>query len=190
MPDEFPTLEAVTLIGALVALVRTVELRTGLVELRRLGPELERALAAGRPERAAEVCSRARGAAFAGVANAIVEALGGGTSPDTMAAVVGRALGLARKSLDRGRARDFATTAVLLGAGAYAVRGALGVGETFYALLAIALGITLVGAIQRRATRRALDGLRASLSRAAAEGAKKRVAAHGEPPPSSPAMPA
>ena len=144
MPDEFPTLEVVALIGVLVAVVRTLQLRVALTELPKLGAELQRAIRAGDLKAAQSLCDRTEGAAFARVGSAVVASLAqrAGAAPNELRRVVRDEKKRAATAAQRKRGRDLVVAAVLIGAGAYALRGGLGVGTAFYALLGIALVIT------------------------------------------------
>ena len=168
MPDEFPTLEVVALIGVVAALVGMLQLRRGMSEIPKLAQSLEGALRAGDLARARALCGQAEGAAFSRIGLALVEALGREPRPD--AAVLGQVLGQARrraaKAAQRGRGRDLVVAAVLVGAGAYALRASLGVGRPFYAMIAAALLVTALGPVLRRSMLdklvRASDGLLAA----------------------------
>jgi len=168
MPDEFPTLEVVALIGVVAALVGMLQLRRGMSEIPKLGPALERALRSGDLAQARALCGQAEGAAFARIGLALVEALA--REPRPNAATLGQVLGQARRraaaAAQRGRGRDLVVAAVLIGAGAYALRASLGVGRTFYAMIAAALLVTALGPVLRRSMLdklvRASDGLLAA----------------------------
>jgi hypothetical protein len=171
MPDEFPTLEAVAVIGVLVALARTFALFSGLREIPALARALEQALRTGDLGRARSVCDRSPAAAAARFGHALVaglESTEGASAPDRS---VERALTRTRKSLRRGHARDLAATAVLIGAGAYATQASLGVGRLFYALLGAALALTVLGALLRQQTFGAIAATAGPLTQAAREGA-------------------
>ncbi|HEY3500976.1 MAG TPA: hypothetical protein VGK73_40060 [Polyangiaceae bacterium] len=158
MPDEFPTLEVVALIGVIVALVRTFQLRVALGEIPKLGRELERSLRAGDLAGARALCQRTEGAAFARVGSALVERLAGGpVAKNELRRVARDAKKRAALGIQRKRGRDLVVAAVLIGAGAYALRANLGVGTAFYALLVVALLVTALGPVLRRATLVALE---------------------------------
>lgn len=153
MPDEFPTLEVVALIGVLAALVGMLQLRRGLREIPALADGLEKALRAGDLARARALTLRAEGAAFGRFGAALVEALGRDRRPTEreLDHVIHQTRRRAAASAQRGRARDLVVAAVLIGASAYAVRASLGVGRAFYAMLGAALVMTALGPILRRA---------------------------------------
>jgi hypothetical protein len=168
MPDEFPTFEVVALIGVVAAFVGMLQLRRGMSEIPKLSAALEQALRSGDLGAARALCAHAEGAAFARIGSALVEALGRDPRPQaaTLRNVVAAARKRASAAAQRGRARDLVVAAVLIGAGAYAVRASLGVGRAFYTLIAAALVVTALGPILRRsmldATVRASDGLLAA----------------------------
>jgi hypothetical protein len=159
VPDEFPTLEAVALIGVIVAAVRTWQLRAALAEIPKLVAELERALRAGDLAEARARCAKSEDAAFARVGAAVLDRLGvaPSTPPNELRRSVREAKKRAATAAQRKRGRDLVVAAVLIGAGAYALGGGLGVGPTFYALIAAALVITALGPVLRRATLVALE---------------------------------
>jgi hypothetical protein len=165
MPDEFPTFEVVALIGVVAAFVGMLQLRRGMSEIPKLSAALEGALRAGDLAGARALCAHAEGAAFARIGSALVETLG--RDPRPTAATLRNVLATARRrataAAQRGRARDLVVAAVLIGAGAYAIRASLGVGRAFYALIAAALLVTALGPMLRRsmlnALVRASDGL-------------------------------
>jgi hypothetical protein len=165
MPDEFPTLEVVALIGVIAALVGMLQIRRSMSEIPRLGQALEAALRAGDLAGARSLCGRAEGAAFARIGLALVDALGRQPRPDAreLQHVITTARKRAAAIAQRGRARDLVVTAVLIGAGAYALRASLGVGSSFYAMIGLALFVTALGPVFRRsmlsALVRACDGL-------------------------------
>jgi hypothetical protein len=165
MPDEFPTLEVVALIGVIAALVGMLQIRRSMSEIPKLGRALERALRAGDLAEARALCGRAEGAAFARIGLALIEALARepAPAPRELKHVITAARKRAAATAQRGRARDLVVSAVLIGAGAYAVRASLGVGSTFYAMLAAALLVTALGPVLRRsllnAMVRASDGV-------------------------------
>jgi hypothetical protein len=179
MPDEFPTFEVVALIGVMAAFVGMLQLRRGMNEIPKLSAALERALRAGDLAEARALSGRAEGAAFARIGSAIVEALGRDPRPNQ--AALRNVIAVARRrtaaAAQRGRARDLVVAAVLIGAGAYALRASLGVGRAFYALIAAALVVTALGPILRRsmldASVRATDGLLAA--------ATEYLSLHAEP---------
>jgi hypothetical protein len=159
VPDEFPTLEAVALIGVIVAVVRTWQLRVALAEIPKLAEGLERALRAGDLPAARELCANSEAAAFARVGSAVLERLGEArkAQPNELRRGVRDAKKRAATAAQRKRGRDLVVAAVLIGAGAYALSGGLGVGPTFYVLIAGALVITALGPVLRRATLVALE---------------------------------
>jgi hypothetical protein len=165
MPDEFPTLEVVALIGVIAALVGMLQIRRSMSEIPKLGRALERALRAGDLAEARALCGRAEGAAFARIGLALIEALGRepAPAPRELKHVITAARKRAAATAQRGRARDLVVSAVLIGAGAYAIRASLGVGSTFYGMLAAALFVTALGPVLRRsllnAMVRASDGV-------------------------------
>ena len=168
MPDEFPTLEAVALIGVVAAFVGMLQLRRGMSEIPTLGLALERALRAGDLAQARALCGQAESAAFARIGLALVDALGREPRPDAgdLRQVITHARKRAAATAQRGRGRDLVVAAVLIGAGAYALRASLGVGKPFYAMLAAALLVTALGPVLRRSMLdklvRASDGLLAA----------------------------
>jgi hypothetical protein len=153
MPDEFPTLEVVALIGVIAALVGMLQLRRGLSEIPRLRRALEQALRGGDLNEARALCGQAEGAAFARIGLSLVEALERDPAPDQkeLSHVIAAARKRATKAAQRGRGRDLVVAAVLIGAGAYAFGAALGVGLPFYGLIAAALCVTALGPVLRRA---------------------------------------
>ena len=162
---DVPGGEVVALIGVVAALVGMLQLRRGMSEIPRLAAALERALRAGDLAEARALCGQAEGAAFARIGLALVDALGAKPRPDGAAlkSVIAQARKRAAKAAQRGRGRDLVVAAVLVGAGAYAIRASLGVGRAFYGMLAAALLATALGPILRRALLdklvRASDGL-------------------------------
>jgi membrane protein required for beta-lactamase induction len=76
MPDEFPTLEAVAALATLAALVRVMQVSAALGELRRLSGEIARALRSGDRMTARRIATESEGAAFSGVVNSLLDALG------------------------------------------------------------------------------------------------------------------
>lgn len=168
MPDEFPTFEVVALIGVVAAFVGMLQLRRSMSEIPKLSAALEQALRAGDLAQARALCAHAEGAAFARIGSALVEALGRDPRPPatTLRHVLTAARRRAIAAAQRGRARDLVVSAVLIGAGAYAVRASLGVGRAFYGLIAVALLVTALGPMLRRsmlnAIVRASDGLLAA----------------------------
>lgn len=153
MPDEFPTLEAVVIIGVIAALVGTFQLRAALGEIPKRAKDLERALRAGDLNTARALCGRAEGAGFAAIGGAVVGALGRSPLPEAsdLRRIAEAALRRAQRLAQRGRARDLVVAAVLIGAGAYATGAALGVGAFFYAALGLALVATALSPVLRRA---------------------------------------
>jgi hypothetical protein len=169
MPDEFPTLEVVLFIGTLVALARTAALWSGLRKAPALTRALGDALRARDLGRARSLCDRSSAAIAARFGHALVEGLATNDGPDAATRSLERALARARQSVRRGHARDLAALALLVGAGAYAERATLGVGRLFYGLLAVALGLTVLGTLLRQQTLRSLVGAAAPLAAAARE---------------------
>jgi hypothetical protein len=167
MPDEFPTLEAALAIGTLVAFARTFSLWSGLRATPALMRALEDALRARQMDRARKLCDQSRAITAARFGRALVDALTGSDTKLGAEQVVDRALSRASAGVRRGHARDLVALAVLVGAGAYAERAALGVGRLFYGLLLAALVLTVVGALLRQSTLRRLVTSRASLTIAA-----------------------
>jgi len=163
--DEFPTLEVVAFIGVLAALVGMLQLRTGLREVPKLAQALEAALRAGDLARARALTATAEGATFGRMGAALIDVLSREPRPNQRALenVLHQARRRAAASAQRGRARDLAVAAVLIGAAAYAVRASLGVGRPFYGMLGAALFMTAIGPVLRRAMLdtvvRASDGL-------------------------------
>lgn len=159
MPDEFPTLEAVAVIGVIAALVGTFQLRVALAEIPKLAKDLEQALRAGHLDAARALCARAEGAGFAGIGGAVVGVLGREPLPSAveLQRTADAARRRAQKLAQRGRARDLVVAAVLIGAGAYATGAALGVGAFFYAALGVALAATALGPLLRRSVLRELE---------------------------------
>lgn len=152
MPDEFPTLEVVALIGVIVALVRSFQLRVALAEIPKLSRELESALRSGDLAAARALCERTEGAAFARVGSALVESLeqDGTVAQNELRRVAREARKRAATAMQRKRGRDLVVAAVLIGAGAYALRANLGVGLAFYMLVGVALLVTALGPVLRR----------------------------------------
>jgi hypothetical protein len=159
VPDEFPTLEAVVIIGVIAALVGTFQLRAALGEIPKRAKDLERALRAGDLNTARALCGRAEGAGFAAIGGAVVGALGRTPLPEAseLRRVAEAALRRAQRLAQRGRARDLVVAAVLIGAGAYATGAALGVGVFFYAALGLALAATALSPVLRRAVLNELE---------------------------------
>jgi hypothetical protein len=159
VPDEFPTLEAVVIIGVIAALVGTFQLRAALDEIPKRAKDLQRALRAGDLDTARTLCGRAEGAGFAAIGGAVVGALGRNPLPQAseLRERVEAALRRAQRLAQRGRARDLVVAAVLIGAGAYATGAALGVGVFFYAALGVALVTTALSPVLRRAVLRELE---------------------------------
>jgi hypothetical protein len=164
-------LEVVALIGVVVAAVRTWQLRVGLAEIPKLGGELERALRAGDLAAARALCASSEDAAFARVGSALLERLGDAKKPQAneLRRVVRDAKKRAAGAAQRKRGRDLVVAAVLIGAGAYALGGGLGVGPAFYVLIGAALLITALGPVLRRATLAALETASDRLLAAAVE---------------------
>jgi hypothetical protein len=183
VPDEFPTLEVVALIGVIVAVVRTWQLRVALAEMPELGKELEAALRAGDLRAARSLCARTEGAAFARVGSAVVDRLA--RSPAATASeltrIVRDAMKRATLAVQRKRGRDLVVAAVLIGAAAYAVRTDLGVSQAFYTLLGLALLVTALGPILRRSTLTALSTASDSLLSAALSYRSPRAGAESGP---------
>jgi hypothetical protein len=167
--DEFPTLEVVALIGVIAALVGMLQLRRSMSEIPKLAHALERALRAGDLAEARSLCGRAEGAAFSRIGLALVDALGKKPRPDAreLQHVITTARKRAASIAQRGRARDLVVTAVLIGAGAYALRASLGVGGTFYAMIGAALLVTALGPVLRRSMLTRLVGASEGLFSAA-----------------------
>ncbi|HTQ07895.1 MAG TPA: hypothetical protein VMI54_28780 [Polyangiaceae bacterium] len=165
MPDEFPTFDVVALIGVVAAFAGMLQLRRGLGEIPKLSSDVQAALRAGDLARARALCGHAEGAAFARIGSALIDALGREPRPTAKAleSVLAGARKRANAAAQRGRARDLVVAAVLIGAGAYAIRASLGVGSAFYAMIAAALVVTALGPILRRSMLdrlvRASDGL-------------------------------
>jgi hypothetical protein len=167
MPDEFPTLEAALAIGTLVAFARTFSLWSGLRATPTLMRALEDALRARQMDRARQLCDRSRAITAARFGRALVDAFTGSDARLGAERVVERALSRASAGVRRGHARDLVALAVLVGAGAYAERAALGVGRLFYGLLFTALAVTVVGALLRQRTLQRLVASRTRLTAAA-----------------------
>jgi hypothetical protein len=170
MPDEFPTLEAVAVIGTLVALARTFALFSGLRQIPALARALEQALRTGELGRARSLCDRSPAAAAAHFGHALVAGLESPEGASAPERSVERALSRTQKSVRRGHARDLAAAAVLIGAGAYATQASLGVGRLFYALLGAALALTVLGAVLRQQALGAIAATVGPLTQAAREG--------------------
>jgi hypothetical protein len=185
VPDEFPTLEVVALIGVLVAVVRTWQLRATLAEMPKLGKQLEAALRGGDLQAARALSARTEGAAFARIGSAIVDRLAQSpaVAPGELTRIVRDAKKRATLAAQRKRGRDLVVAAVLIGAGAYALRADLGVGNAFYALLALALLVTALGPVLRRATLTALSKASDGLLAAALDYRSPRGAGVGGPCP-------
>jgi hypothetical protein len=152
MPDEFPTFDVVALIGVVAAFVGMLQLRRGLGEIPRLSANVQAALRKGNLAEARALCGNAEGAAFARIGLALIDALGRQPrpSPAALRTVLASARRRANARAQRGRARDLVVAAVLIGAGAYALRASLGVGAPFYAMLGAALVVTALGPMLRR----------------------------------------
>ncbi len=182
MVDEFPTLEVVAFIGVLAALVGMFQLRRGLREIPGLSRALEGALRAGDLAKARALTGQAEGAAFVRIGHALVEALAREPRPNEreLESVILHARRRARVAAQRGRARDLVVAAVLIGAGAYAVRASLGVGRAFYAMLGAALLVTALGPILRRSMLDAVVNASDGLLRAASAYLAHEAARGGE----------
>lgn len=152
MPDEFPTFDVVAFIGVVAAFVGMLQLRRGLGEIPKLSAAMQAALRKGDLAEARKLCGQAEGAAFARIGAALIDALGREPrpSPTALANVLASARKRANAVAQRGRARDLVVAAVLIGAGAYAVRASLGVGSAFYGMIAAALVVTALGPMLRR----------------------------------------
>lgn len=150
MPDEFPTLEAVALLGTLATLARTFALWSGMSQIPVLLGALEPALRTRELARARHLCERSKAAMAARFGLTLVEGLDSPDAAGTEERRVQRALSRARALVRRGHARDLVALAMLFGAGAYADLAALGVGAVFYVLLATALALTVLGAFLRQ----------------------------------------
>jgi hypothetical protein len=184
VPDEFPTLEVVALIGVIAAVVRTWQLRSALAEIPKLGRELEQRLRAGDLAGARSLFERTEAAAFARVASAVTERLARDekVQPNELRRVVREAKKRATSAVQRKRARDLVVAAVLIGAGAYGLGSRLGVGPAFYVLLGAALLLTAVAPVLRRATLSSLETASDGLLAAALE-YRSSAAADGGPCP-------
>lgn len=177
MPDEFPTLEAAAAFGVLVALARTVALWSGMRQGPTLVRELEAALRAGDLRRARSLSDHSSAATAGRFGHAMLEGLESAElGPERS---VERALSRTRAGARRGHARDLAALAVLVGAGAYALRSALGVGRVFYGLLGLAIALTVFGAFLRQRTLHRLVAARPSLTEAARLAEASSAAATG-----------
>jgi hypothetical protein len=152
MPDEFPTFDVVALIGVVAAFVGMLQLRRGHGEIPKLSADVQAALRKGNLAEARALCGHAEGAAFARIGLALIDALGREPrpSPGALRTVLASARRRANAAAQRGRARDLVVAAVLIGAGAYAIRASLGVGNAFYAMIAAALLVTALGPMLRR----------------------------------------
>src|ERR1700748_2975489 len=128
MPDEFPTFEVVALIGVVAAFMGMLQLRRGMSEIPKLAEAVQAALRRGDLAGARALCGQAEGAAFSRIGLALIETLR--REPQPSAATLRGVLASARKrasaAAQRGRARDLVVAAVLIGAGAYAIRASLG----------------------------------------------------------------
>jgi hypothetical protein len=172
MPDEFPTLEAALALGVLVALARTSALWSGFRATPELMRALEETLRAGQIGRARSLCDRSRATTAARFGRALVQSLAGREAELGAEPLVERALARASAGVRRGHARDLVALAVLVGAGAYAERAALGVGRVFYGLLFVALALTVLGALVRQRTLQSLLDSAAPLTAAARHAAR------------------
>jgi hypothetical protein len=94
VPDEFPTLEAVVIIGVIAALVGTFQLRAARSEIPKRAKDLERALRAGDLNTARALCGHAEGAGFAAIGGAVVGALGRTPLPEASELPTSAALGV------------------------------------------------------------------------------------------------
>lgn len=152
MPDEFPTFDVVALIGVIAAFMGMLQLRRGLGEIPKLSAAVQAALRKGNLAEARALCGHAEGAAFARIGLALIDTLGREPRPTPAAlrTVLASARRRANAAAQRGRARDLVVAAVLIGAGAYAIRASLGVGNAFYAMIAAALVVTALGPMLRR----------------------------------------
>jgi hypothetical protein len=167
MPDEFPTLEAAMAIGTLVAFARTFALWSGLRATPALMRALEEALRSNHIGRARTLCDRSRAVTAARFGRALVDVLSGNDAKLGAEHAVERTLSRASAGVRRGHARDLVALAVLIGAGAYAERAALGAGRLFYGLLSAALALTVLGTLLRQRTLQSLVGSGAELTAAA-----------------------
>jgi hypothetical protein len=152
MPDEFPTLEVVALIGVLAALLGLLQLRRSMSEIPSLAAALKRALKAGDLPEVRAQCGQAEGAAFARIGLALADALGAETRPSEreLRHVITNARKRSAKAAQRGRGRDLVVAAVLIGAASYAYGAKLDVGIAFFAMLGAALVVTALGPVLRR----------------------------------------
>jgi hypothetical protein len=160
-----------------VALARTFALWSGLEESPKLMTAHDPALRARNLERARALCERSKAVTAARFGHALVEGLDGENAKLGAERSVARALSRARVGVRRGHARDLAALAVLVGAGAYAERASLGVGVAFYGLLAVAITLTVLGALLRQWTLRGLVTKAPSLTHAAREATRGQPAA-------------
>lgn len=153
MPDEFPTLEAVAALGVLALLIRTLLVASEMRTLPEFAAELGRLLGAGNRNAALAACNTQTAPALARAARELIAHSGEPPyGPDALADLrheqAELELELARRG-ESGRARDLVVLAVLLGAMAFALVSALGVGSWFHGLAALASLLLLVGYVLR-----------------------------------------
>jgi hypothetical protein len=161
VPDEFPTLEVVALLGVLTALLRALSLWSALRTTPELAQSLTAALRARDPVKARAICERAEGAAFASLVSALLDELRQNPTADreTLERAARAAYARAAHAVRRGRARDLAALALLVGAVAYAFGSphGLGVGPIFYTLSVVGLVLLAMGPLLRWQNLRLLE---------------------------------
>jgi hypothetical protein len=171
VPDEFPTLEVVALLGVLAVLLRAVSLGSALRSTPELARRLEAALRARDPVKARSVCDEADAPAFAYLGTALIDEVERNPATDraTLRRAADAALARASEAARRGRGRDFAAMSLLAGAIAYALGSKLGVGPVFYTLTGIGLVLFGIGPWLRFQNLRLVEAFSDRLVEAASE---------------------
>lgn len=159
VPDEFPTLEVVALLGVLAVLLRAVSLGSALRSTPELARRLEAALRARDSVKARAVCEEAEGPAFAYLGTALIDEIerNPGSDRDALRRVAQAALARAVDAARRRRGRDLAAMGLLVGAVAYAVGSKLDVGPVFYTLCGVGLVLFGIGPLLRFQNLRLLE---------------------------------
>lgn len=185
MPDEFPTLEVVALLGVLAVLLRAISLGAALRSTPELARRLESALRARDSLQARAVCEDASGPAFAHLGAALIDEVERNPGADRAAlrTAADAALNRAKEAARRGRGRDFAAMSLLSGAIAYALGSRLGVGPVFYTLSGIGLVLFGIGPWLRFQNLRLLEAFTDRLVEAAsAKGERASLSSVGPCP--------
>lgn len=171
MPDEFPTLEVVALLGVLAVLLRAVSLGSALRSTPELAQRLEAALRARDPVKARAVCEDAESPAFAHLGTALIDEMErhAAADRDALRRAARAALARAADAARRGRGRDLAAMGLLVGAVAYAVGSKLGVGPVFYTLSGVGLVLFGIGPLLRFQNLRLVEAFSDRLVDAASE---------------------